>query len=163
MTTEQYRKNVGIVVADKEGKVLMCARADQEDLQWQFPQGGIENGEDITAAAKRELYEETGISSVRLVKVMPTTLRYDFPKSEKKRYGGLYKGQEQTWVLFYFYGQDDEINFLTNPEEIEFKSFEWVDICEAPQRIVVFKKQVYQKVAEYFAKYLKEDNDERKI
>ncbi len=163
MTTEQYRKNVGIVVADKEGKVLMCARADQEDLQWQFPQGGIENGEDITAAAKRELYEETGISSVRLVKVMPTTLRYDFPKSAKKRYGGLYKGQEQTWVLFYFYGQDDEINFLTNPEEIEFKSFEWVDICEAPQRIVVFKKQVYQKVAEYFAKYLKEDNDERKI
>lgn len=163
MTTEQYRKNVGIVVADKEGKVLMCARADQEDLQWQFPQGGIENGEDITAAAKRELYEETGISSVRLVKVMPTTLRYDFPKSAKKRYGGLYKGQEQTWVLFYFYGQDDEINFLANPEEIEFKSFEWVDICEAPQRIVVFKKQVYQKVAEYFAKYLKEDNDERKI
>ena len=163
MTTEQYRKNVGIVVADKEGKVLMCARADQEDLQWQFPQGGIENGEDIIAAAKRELYEETGISSVRLVKVMPTTLRYDFPKSAKKRYGGLYKGQEQTWVLFYFYGQDDEINFLTNPEEIEFKSFEWVDICEAPQRIVVFKKQVYQKVAEYFAKYLKEDNDERKI
>lgn len=163
MTTEQYRKNVGIVVADKEGKVLMCARADQEDLQWQFPQGGIENGEDITAAAKRELYEETGISSVRLVKVMPKTLRYDFPKSAKKRYGGLYKGQEQTWVLFYFYGQDDEINFLANPEEIEFKSFEWVDICEAPQRIVVFKKQVYQKVAEYFAKYLKEDNDERKI
>ena len=163
MTTEQYRKNVGIVVADKEGKVLMCARADQEDLQWQFPQGGIENGEDITAAAKRELYEETGISSVRLVKVMPTTLRYDFPKSAKKRYGGLYKGQEQTWVLFYFYGQDDEINFLTNPEEIEFKSFEWVDIREAPQRIVVFKKQVYQKVAEYFAKYLKVDNDERKI
>lgn len=163
MTTEQYRKNVGIVVADKEGKVLMCARADQEDLQWQFPQGGIENGEDIIAAAKRELYEETGISSVRLVKVMPTTLRYDFPKSAKKRYGVLYKGQEQTWVLFYFYGQDDEINFLTNPEEIEFKSFEWVDIREAPQRIVVFKKQVYQKVAEYFAKYLKEDNDERKI
>ena len=163
MTTEQYRKNVGIVVADKEGKVLMCARADQEDLQWQFPQGGIENGEDITAAAKRELYEETGISSVRLVKVMPTTLRYDFPKNAQKRYGGLYKGQEQTWVLFYFYGQDDEINFLTNPEEIEFKSFEWVDISEAPQRIVAFKKQVYQKAAEYFAPYLKEVPHERKI
>ena len=131
MTTEQYRKNVGIVVADKEGKVLMCARADQEDLQWQFPQGGIENGEDITAAAKRELYEETGISSVRLVKVMPKTLRYDFPKSAKKRYGGLYKGQEQTWVLFYFYGQDDEINFLANPEEIEFKSFNFFKITSA--------------------------------
>ena len=85
MTTNAYRKNVGIIVADKDGKVLMCARADQEDLQWQFPQGGIENGEDITAAAKRELYEETGISSVRLVKVMPTTLRYDFPKSAKKK------------------------------------------------------------------------------
>ncbi len=163
MTTNAYRKNVGIIVADKDGKVLMCARADQEDLQWQFPQGGIENGEDIVAAAERELREETGISSVRLIGIMPEPLRYDFPKNARKRYGALYKGQEQTWVLFRFYGKDNEIDFLTNPEEIEFKSFEWVDISEAPQRIVAFKKQVYQKAAEYFAPYLKEVPHERKI
>ena len=85
MTTNAYRKNVGIIVADKDGKVLMCARADQEDLQWQFPQGGIENGEDIVAAAERELHEETGISSVRLIGIMPEPLRYDFPKNARKR------------------------------------------------------------------------------
>lgn len=154
--TDLYRKNAGIVVANKDGLVLMCARADQKDCQWQFPQGGIEDGEDIVKAAKRELYEETGITSVHLIKQMPEPLRYDFPKNDKIHRFGNYIGQEQTWVLFEFTGNESEIDFCTNPQEIEFKAFEWVDIFEAPNRIVAFKKEVYQKVAAYFADYLKE-------
>lgn len=154
-----YRKNVGIVVCRK-GKVLMCARADQKDLQWQFPQGGIEKGEDVIAAAKRELAEETGITSVHLLQKMPQPLRYDFPKGNRVHSFASYKGQEQTWVLFAFTGSDDEIDFLTNPQEIEFKAFEWVDIFEAPQRIIAFKKPVYLRVADYFAPYVKENADE---
>ena len=74
-----YRKNVGIVVFNKELKVLMCARADSKDFNWQFPQGGINQNEDIIDAAKRELQEETGITSVELVARIPKALRYDFP------------------------------------------------------------------------------------
>lgn len=159
--SDLYRKNVGIVVANQKGLVLMCARADQKDNQWQFPQGGIEAGEDIIEAAKRELYEETGINSVRLIKQMPEPLRYDFPKNDKTHRFGNYIGQEQTWVLFEFTGNDSEINFYTNPQEIEFKAFEWVDISEAPERIIAFKKQVYQKVAAYFTGYLKEKSHGR--
>lgn len=155
-----YRKNVGIVVA-KNGKVLMCARADQKDYQWQFPQGGIEAEEDIVNAARRELSEETGITSIKFRQQMPETLRYDFPKGDKVHCFGSYIGQEQTWVLFEFGGDDSEINFQTNPDEIEFKAFEWVDISEAPKRIVAFKKQVYQKVADYFGPFLEGKKDEQ--
>ncbi len=150
-----YRKNVGIVVC-KDGKVLLCARADQETYNWQFPQGGIEEGEDIIEAAKRELFEETGIKSLKLVKTMPYSLKYDFPKNNKHHQIAGYKGQDQHWVCFEFLGDDNEINLRINPEEIEFKDFEWADITEAAERIIEFKKEVYLKVVDFFSKYVKE-------
>lgn len=148
-----YRKNVGIVVFNKGRKVFMAARADKPDMQWQFPQGGLEPGETVTEAAYRELAEETGIKSAQAVYVLPEALRYDLPQDVTKAFqkaGCPYTGQEQTWVLFYFCGDDSEIDFTTNPQEIEFKAYEWVDIDEAPKRIVAFKKHVYQTVAEAF-------------
>lgn len=150
-----YRKNVGIVVF-KNKRVLLCARADHEDFQWQFPQGGIEENEDVVAAAKRELFEETGIKNVLFVSKLPRALRYDFPKNNKNHFYEGFVGQEQSWVLFQFCGNDDEINLKIFPECVEFKDFEWVDINEAPKRIVSFKKNVYSKVAEYFAPIINE-------
>ncbi len=158
---EQYRKNVGIVVFNQAGLVLMCARADKEDMQWQFPQGGIEQDEDIVAAGRRELQEETGITSVELVAELPRPLRYDFPPAiaaAQSRRGYDYKGQEQSWVLFYFSGDDSEIDFCTNPQEIEFKAYEWVNIKEAPRRVVDFKKDVYNKVVKAFVPYIRKKN-----
>lgn len=155
--TDTYRKNVGIVVFNHENKVLMCARADKASNCWQFPQGGIEKGETIKQAALRELREETGICSVEIVKILPETLRYRFPKNileRRKKAGSGEVGQEQTWVLARFCGEETEINFQTNPEEIEFRAFEWVDIKEAPLKIVEFKKEVYNRVAEAFLPYL---------
>ncbi|MBR2033414.1 MAG: RNA pyrophosphohydrolase [Alphaproteobacteria bacterium] len=152
-----YRKNVGIVVFNDKHKVLMCARADKPDMQWQFPQGGVEDGEPIVAAARRELQEETGLTSVELVATMPNPLRYDFPQQIVRilvEQDCLFVGQEQYWVLFYFTGNDKEIDFYAHPEEIEFKAYEWVDIYEAPQRIVEFKKEVYKEVAKYFSSYI---------
>ena len=151
--TAQYRKNVGVIIFNSDKKVLMCARADKPDMQWQFPQGGIEDGEDVIEAAKRELKEETGITSIKFIAKLPFTVKYDFPNDVKnyfQRNGCNYIGQEQSWVLFLFEGRDSEIDFFTNPEEIEFKDFEWVAPLEAPQRIVYFKKEAYEKVIGYF-------------
>ena len=133
-----YRKNVGIIVCRK-GKVLLCARADQSSYNWQFPQGGIDAKEDVIDAAKRELFEETGIKSIKLVAVMPHSLKYDFPTNNQHHRITGYVGQEQYWVCFEFTGDDSEINLEINPEEIEFKDFEWADINEAPKRIIEFK------------------------
>ena len=140
-----YRKNVGIVVFNKDAKVLMCARADSKDFNWQFPQGGIDEGEYFIDAAKRELREETGITSIRVVSKIEESLYYDFPKDVTDRFkknGSNYIGQAQQWALFYFTGENSEIDFCTNPEEIEFKDYEWTDIFEAPKRIIYFKKEV---------------------
>ncbi len=141
-----YRKNVGVVVFNGEGKVLLCARNDQVEDSWQFPQGGIEEGESIEAAAERELYEETGIKLIKSVAQMPNSLRYDFPADFKLPF----KGQEQDWVLFYFTGSNEEINFKVNPQEIEFRNYRWDDIKVAPDLIVDFKKDVYRKVVDFF-------------
>ncbi len=148
-----YRKNVGIVLFNHQKKVLVCARADCSEMNWQFPQGGIDNGEQIVDAAVRELREETGIVSAELTAVLPKSLKYDFPKNvleHSKSLGRPFIGQDQSWVLFYFTGTDDEIDFKTNPDEIEFKAYEWIDIDEAPKRIVPFKKMVYTQVVEAF-------------
>ena len=154
--TKKYRKNVGIVVC-KKGKVLLCARADSKDFQWQFPQGGIENNEDIIKAGKRELFEETGITSVKLIYCLPFSIKYDFPK----RYNSIYdvNGQDQHWVVFEFLGNDDEIRFDIDPNCIEFKAFRWDNIDVAPDEIVDFKKEAYKKMVEYIKPYVEKTND----
>ena len=161
-----YRQNVGIIVC-KKGKVLLFARADQKGLQWQFPQGGMEESESVEEAALRELKEETGLSNVRLLCTMPKSVKYDFPKELIKKWKednpwkkNNYIGQEQRWVLFEFLGEDSEVNFLTHPEEIEFKAFKWAEISEAVEAVVPFKKEAYEEVAAYFSPFIKEKTNE---
>jgi 8-oxo-dGTP pyrophosphatase MutT (NUDIX family) len=94
-----YRKNVGIVVYDQSGNVLLCERTDHPG-SWQFPQGGINAGEEPLEAAYRELYEETGIpkSSVISSFINPALLSYDFPEYVVPFSG--YAGQIQQWYFF---------------------------------------------------------------
>lgn len=154
-----YRKNAGIVIFNKDKKVLMCRRVDcEEEPAWQFPQGGINKDEDVIEAAKRELFEETGIKSVKLVAALDKPTFYDFPKNIfdmfRKR-GWSHKGQMQFWSLFYFYGKDKEI-VLDRYKEIEFSAYEWVDLKDAPSRVWIAKRKVYQMVVKEFAKKIEE-------
>ncbi len=141
-----YRKCVGIVVY-KENKVLLCERRDLPGA-WQFPQGGIEAGEELIEAARRELREETSIVSVEPIQTIATPLRYTFPPEIQKGGKWKYDGQDMQWVLFRFTGKENEINLQT--EEPEFDRYAWEDIDEAAQKIVEFKKNVYLEVAKKF-------------
>ena len=144
--TKEYRQCVGIVVV-KNKKVLLCERNDVKGA-WQFPQGGVEKGEDFIDAGLRELKEETSISSVEVISTIDKALSYDFPLSFTSNIARNYKGQALKWILVRFTGHDDEINLKT--KEQEFESYAWVDIDEALKKIVEFKKQVYLDVVNKF-------------
>ena len=62
------RSGVGIVVLNKNNKILVAKRIDNQKNFWQMPQGGVDEGEDYLTAAYRELEEETSIKEVKLIK-----------------------------------------------------------------------------------------------
>ena len=131
-----YRKGVGMMVFNDKKKIFVGKRIDNQTA-WQMPQGGVDNNEDYETAAKRELYEETGIQSIRIIKKSKEMYTYDLPKSLLgKIWKGKYMGQKQKWFLIKFLGPDSEINL--NQKYPEFNQWKWVDIDELPKLIVPF-------------------------
>ena len=150
-----YRECASVVLFNDEGEVLLCARADQKDFEWQFVQGGIEQGEKPEDAALRELYEETSVQSAEIILSLSEPIYYDFPEDVLKKFalrGNPYVGQKMYWFLVHFKGAESEINLKT--EMPEFKAYRWANISEAPQGIVYFKREAYQKACDFFAPYL---------
>jgi putative (di)nucleoside polyphosphate hydrolase len=123
------------------------------DQRWQMPQGGIDKGEDPLKAALRELWEETGMTSVSLLAKAPRPITYDLPgELVGKALKGKYRGQEMAWFAFRFEGEETEIN-ITHPPEgapIEFDDWRWVDMEKLPELIVSFKRTVYEEVVAAF-------------
>jgi len=148
-----YRPNVGVVLFNAEGQVWLGRRVGaQHEWRWQFPQGGVDKGEDLEAAARRELFEETGVHSVELLGRTADWVVYDFPPevlngSMRKR-GNL--GQKQVWFAYRFTGTDDEVNLQAHGAQ-EFDAWRWADLAEAPDLIVPFKRAVYDQVCVEFA------------
>ena len=142
---EGYRPNVAMVVINSTNKVLICRRKNTKT--WQFPQGGIDNGEDIKKAMYRELSEEVGLSKddVSLVGESEGTITYDIPKTiRSKVLGGKFKGQEQKWILLKLKKDNSEIK-LDNETFPEFDKYEWVSFWQPLNRIVDFKREAYRK------------------
>ena len=141
---EGYRPNVAMVVINSMNKVLICRRKNTRT--WQFPQGGIDNGEDIKKAMYRELSEEVGLSKddVNLVGESEGTITYDIPKTiRSKVLGGKFKGQEQKWFLLKLKKDSSEIK-LDNEAFPEFDKYEWVSFWQPLNRIVDFKREAYR-------------------
>ena len=137
------RLGVGVVVLNKENKVFVGKRKDNPIDKWQMPQGGVDEGEDLISAMKRELSEETGIKNITLLKEVEGWSVYELPDYLLgKIWKGKYRGQKQKWFIVRFVGKDNEINLETkNPEFIEWQ---WVEIDSLPGVIVEFKKKVYE-------------------
>lgn len=153
----KYRLNAGVVVFREDGKVLLCKRLGNYVRNWQFPQGGIDDGEVAEDAALRELMEETSIVSVKKIAAYPQTIRYDFPdyvRAKNVQRGIFNDGQEQYWFLLFFEGKDSEINLET--KDPEFCDYQWIDIMKTPEMVVEFKHDVYTKIASYFSQVIEE-------
>ena len=144
-TSLPLRSGVGIVVLNKDNKIFVAQRIDNQKNFWQMPQGGVDEGEDYLAAAYRELEEETSIKNVDLIKELDGLISYDLPKNLLGvLWKGKYRGQEQKWFIMRFLGQDSEINIQTkNPEFCEWK---WIDLENITDLFVDFKLHVYEDV-----------------
>ena len=150
-----YRRGVGVMLLNKEGKVFVGARIDNTDEAWQMPQGGIDKGEEPWATALRELEEETGIAPhlVERITHCPERLRYSLPP---ELVGVVWKkpwlGQDQDWFLCRFLGTDADVNIAT--KHAEFREWRWIEPARLPELIVPFKQELYRRLLSEFGEYL---------
>ncbi len=140
-----FRTGVGIVVLNSKNEVFVGKRKDNPFDKWQMPQGGVEPGETLLLAMKRELLEETSIKTIKILKEFDQWLEYELPQNLiGKIWKGKYRGQKQKWFIVKFLSNDSEININTQyPEFIEWK---WIKKENLPKLIVYFKKHVYEQV-----------------
>ena len=156
-----YRACVGIMVLNTSGHVWTGRRIVEADTElagstylWQMPQGGIDEGEDPLTAARRELYEETGIRSVELLAEASRWINYDLPREIVGiALKGRYRGQTQKWFAFRFIGNESEIAVNPPPagHKAEFDQWDWKPMRQLPDLIVPFKRSVYEAVVAEFA------------
>ena len=147
------RVGVGIALLNNENKVFVGKRIDNPNGFWQMPQGGVNENEIFEIAAKRELEEETGIKSVKLIKEIDDWLIYNLPPNLLgKIWKGKYSGQKQKWFIMKFTGNEKEININTkNPEFLDWK---WIDLNMLTEVVVDFKLHVYQELKEKIKKII---------
>ena len=156
-----YRRCVGIMVLNRAGLVFVGRRIEgpeHVDLvhAWQMPQGGIDAGEEPWPAALRELREETNISSVERLGEVAEWLNYDIPRDlVGQAWKGQYRGQTQKWFAVRFVGAESEID-IASPDgaaHAEFSAWRWQELKDLPDLVVPFKRPVYERVVQEFAKF----------
>ena len=144
-----FRANVAMVISNGRGQILLAKRVGQK--AWQFPQGGIDQGESAQQALFRELYEEVGLKSedVKIVQQCKRWLRYHIPeKMQRKHVTPRCIGQKQRWFLMQFIGDDSMVNIQT--EIPEFSRWCWLKSEDLLDKIVPFKRNTYETVIREF-------------
>ena len=148
---EGFRANVGIVICNRMGQVFWARRYGQHS--WQFPQGGIDDGETPEQAMFRELYEEVGLKS-KDVEILASTrnwVRYKLPKRLIRQGSNpVCIGQKQKWFLLQLRCNESDVDVLQSGHP-EFDDWRWVSYWYPVRNVVSFKRDVYRRVMKEFA------------
>ena len=142
---EGFRANVGIVIYNHQGQVFWARRYGQHS--WQYPQGGIDDGETPEQAMYRELNEEVGLQpeDVEIIAVTKHWLRYKLPKRLIRRDSNpVCIGQKQKWFLLRLRSDDNKVS-LNNGGRAEFDDWRWVSYWYPLGKVVSFKRDVYRR------------------
>jgi len=141
--SEGYRANVGIILSNEHGKVMLAGRVGTKG--WQFPQGGMQLDESPEEAMFRELHEEVGLRSedVRVLGSTEDWIRYRLP-NKYLRTGSkpLCIGQKQRWFLLRLTAPEDRLRFDTSATP-EFDRWRWVEFWRPVNEVIYFKRRVY--------------------
>ena len=142
------RAGVGVIILNNENKVFVGTRKDNPADTWQMPQGGVDSGEDYLSAMKRELFEETSIKNIKVLREIDGFFEYELPKNLIGIiWKGRFRGQKQKWYIAKFLGEEKEINL--NTENPEFVDWKWILPDMLPEMIVDFKKDLYRKLLKH--------------
>lgn len=150
--SEGFRANVGIMLANARGEVLWARRIGQD--AWQFPQGGIHQGETSEQALFRELEEEIGLTEkdVEIISCTRGWLRYRLPQRLLRRdTKPLCIGQKQKWFLLRMLADDSQVSFENNGDKPEFDHWRWVSYWYPLGQVVPFKREVYRRALKELA------------
>lgn len=140
---EGFRANVGIILTNNDGKLMLAGRVGSKG--WQFPQGGMLVGEDAEQAMFRELEEEVGLvrGDVELLGVTRDWLRYRLPdKYIRRNSPQRCIGQKQLWFMLRLVSSDENVRFDLS-DKPEFDRIRWVHFWRPVNEVIYFKRQVY--------------------
>ncbi|MDG1121341.1 MAG: RNA pyrophosphohydrolase [Glaciecola sp.] len=143
--TEGFRANVGIIICNKQGQVFWARRYGQHS--WQFPQGGIDQGENPEQAMYRELHEEVGLkpTDVELLGVTRNWIRYKLPKRLiRSGTQPVCIGQKQKWYLLRLTCEEKDVDVLHSSHP-EFDDWRWTSFWYPIRNVVSFKREVYRR------------------
>lgn len=162
-TDKPYRPNVGIALFNAAGRVFIARRFKDDGpeiidpgLEWQMPQGGIDPDEDPRPASVRELYEETGVTSIEYLGETADWMTYKFPPYDGPPHRlSVFRGQRQKWFAYRFTGDEREIVVTDwrNGQEPEFDAWRWEPLANVARLVVPFRREVYAAVAREFARF----------
>jgi 8-oxo-dGTP pyrophosphatase MutT (NUDIX family) len=121
----KIRESAGGIIVGPEGKIALVF---QHGNSWSFPKGGIENGESPLEAARREIFEECGLSELSLIRELGSYKRYSIAKDgiTEDKDKGLRKR-----TLFLFHTEENELM----PRDEEITEVGWFSVDEALKQL----------------------------